>query len=70
LEQLLAAKLTSQGWLHAYGWPTGAAVQSGESFRKKVLKINAFLTLLTIEKNQCVSFDEAKPDGIYSQVWE
>jgi hypothetical protein len=50
LEQLLAAKLTSQGWLHAYGSPTRTAVQSGEGFRKKVLKINALLTLLTIEK--------------------
>jgi hypothetical protein len=50
LEQIPCAKLTSQDSLCRYVSPTRRLVQSGEGFRKKVLQINALLTLLTIKK--------------------
>jgi hypothetical protein len=70
LEQLLAAKLTSQGCFSGMVALPGQPSQSGEGFRKKVLKINAFLTLLTIEKINAPVALKPSRIGIYSQVWD
>src|SRR6202030_2805959 len=54
LKQFYAAKRMSHDSLHTHGWSIKTAVQSGEGFRKKVSKINAFLTSLTIPKTRAL----------------